>query len=452
MTLVRRVRRVAGRWNPGEDTSARSRSEAIGPSVSDAAIRSAPRVARGFSPLDEELELGPGAFSPRLWEGAVRLGALIPFEQVGETLAQFTAVEIGIETARALTERAGAALAQEQTTEAERLRNECPPAPAGPPVQQLSADGAMVPLVHGEWAEVKTLAIGTVQGRERRDGTAEAHATELSYFSHLGDAAEFAELALPELHRRGTEQAGRVCAVLDGAEWLQHFVDRYRPDAVRILDFPHAAEHLGTAAGAVFGSGTAEASAWLGIQLHELKHGDPDRVLTAVRALAAPTEEACEVRAGVVSYLEKRRAQIAYAEFQAAGYPIGSGIVESGNKLVVEVRLKGSGMHWVRDNVNPMLALRCALCSGRWEEAWGRAWQGLRRQQAERRCRRRQEKRCAPEAPDSKPPRHSSSAFPKLPNLPPKGTMVDGRPTADHPWRRTTLSRTRHTPAQSAKL
>jgi len=93
----------------------------------------APRVARGFFPLDKALELAPGAFSPRLCEGIVRLGTLIPFAQVGGTLAQFTQVEIGAETARAITERAGAVLAGVQTAEAERLRREAPEAPAGHP-------------------------------------------------------------------------------------------------------------------------------------------------------------------------------------------------------------------------------------------------------------------------------------------------------------------------------
>jgi hypothetical protein len=277
---------------------------------------------------------------------------------------------------------------------------------------------------------------------------------ELSYFSRLCDAAEFAETALVELHRRGTEKAGRVCAVMDGAEWLQPFVDLHRPDAIRILDFPHAAEHLGSAAQAVFGAGTAEASEWLGVQVHELKHGDPDRVLAALRALPAQTEQAREARDGVVSYLDKRRAQISYAEFQAAGYPIGSGIVESGNKLVMEVRLKGSGMHWARANVNPMLALRCALCSGRWTEAWIQIWQGLRRQRTEQQCRHRQEKRPPPQAaePIKPPAQHPVSAFPKLPKPSPKGTMVNGRPTTGHPWHGGALSRREHAPASSAKL
>jgi hypothetical protein len=45
-------------------------------------------------------------------------------------------------------------------------------------------------------------------------------------------------------------------------------------------------------------------------------------------------------------------------------------VVESANKVVVQARLKGAGMHWEPTPVNPMLALRTAACRERGEEAW----------------------------------------------------------------------------------
>ena len=90
-----------------------------------------------------------------------------------------------------------------------------------------------------------------------------------------------------------------------------------------------------------------------------------------------------------LEYLEKRKDQIRYGEFLAAGYPIGSGIVESANKLVVEDRLKGAGMHWARANVDPMVALRTIACSDRWEEAWPQIRERLREQAKERPAMRR---------------------------------------------------------------
>jgi hypothetical protein len=288
----------------------------------------------------------------------------------------------------------------------------------------------MVPLVGGEWAEVRTIALGTVETA----GGMDPHATDLRYFSRLCSAARFIDWVELPLHEAGTAQAGTVVAVQDGADWLCRLLDAHCPDAIRILDFPHAAGYVAQAAQAAFGVGNPAASTWVAHWLHELKHGDPDTVIAAVRALPAPTAEAGAVRDTAARYLKRRRSQIAYAAFRQAGYPIGSGIVESANKLVVEARLKVSGMHWARANVTPMLALRAVVCSGRWDEVWPGIWQQLRHQahagkraRWRRRWEARQEQERAQRAAAMPP-----LTGPILPKEPPK--MSDGRPTLHHPW------------------
>ena len=190
-----------------------------------------------FFPLDEELELLPGELSATLAEGVVRLGTRMPFEQAATELAFFWGVELDETTLRRHTQAAGAAYVAEQAADLERLERERPPASPGAAVQYLSADGAMVPLVGGEWAEVKTLAIGEVEVRRGADGLPEAHTTDLTYFSRLADAQTFTRQAYVEAHRRGIETAKVVCAVQDGAEWLQGLVDVLRPDAVRMIAY-----------------------------------------------------------------------------------------------------------------------------------------------------------------------------------------------------------------------
>lgn len=56
-------------------------------------------------------------------------------------------------------------------------------------------------------------------------------------------AVTFADLAEGEMRMRGVQQAQAVSAVADGADWVQGFADLHWPDAVCILDFPHAAKH-----------------------------------------------------------------------------------------------------------------------------------------------------------------------------------------------------------------
>lgn len=366
-----------------------------------------------------------------------RLGTWVPFEQVPEALSFVSGASVSASSARHLTEEAGTALVAVETAEAEHIERTCPPAPAGPAVQQLSADGAMVPLTGGEWAEVRTLAIGTVEQRLNREGEQEAHCTDLSYFSRLTDAETFTRLAVIATHKRGTEQAGTVVGVMDGAVWLQRFLDVHRFDAVRILDFPHAAEYLADAAHAVFGAGTSAAATWLTTQLHDLKHSDPATVLAALRALPAVGEGA-SVRDRSVRYLEERREQIAYPSFRASGYPIGSGIVESANKVVVEDRMKRSGCHWKRENVSPMVALRAMERSGDWGERWVVIWQRERTEAT----RPRAERHRMWEAAKAKQEAEEAARAPVAPRpqrlgvLDGPATMVNGKPTKHHCWRR----------------
>lgn len=258
--------------------------------------------------------------------------------------------------------------------------------------------------------------------------------TARSYFSRLADAETFGWAATLETYRRGTERAGVVCAVLDGAVWRQGFVDLHRPDAVRILDFPQAVEHRNAAAGAVFGAGTPAAQTSLTAQAHILAHGDPDQVraaLTALPVARAPVPaEAGRVRDAVLGSLTTRRAQIAYADFRVAGYPIGSGAVERAHKLVVEARLTGSGMHWARPHVNPMAALRAVACSGRWEALWPHIYRQMVDLAGACRRQRQHARRAArlPKPPDARP----------RPSRPPQTS--NGRPTEHHPWKRPLLA------------
>lgn len=371
------------------------------------------------------------------------LGTVMPFERVPLVVDRLLEVPVGVETARRLTEAVGRTRVALEAGEAERIQATLPMPVRGPAGQQLSLDGAMVPLVGGEWAEVKTLALGEVEQTTAADGSVRIRTTALSYFSRLTDAETFREGARGELYRRGTAAATEVCAVQDGAEWQQRFVDHHRPDAVRILDFPHAIEHLATVGRAVFGSGTVAFSDWLGVQAHTFKHGDPDQVLAAVRTLDLTTAvdpEAARHRAEALAYFEKRRAQIAYADFRAHGYPIGSGAVESANKLVVEARLKGSGMHWDRASVSPMVCLRDLLCSDRWTTEWPATWR------AHLAAARRRPQPSADARPDA-PPTPARPPLPPatpvnppqpapLPPTPPPASprVIDGRPTKDHPW------------------
>jgi len=119
-------------------------------------------VERSFFPLDEELALMPGGLTPYVHESLVRLGAWMPFKFTAELLRDLLRVTVSKSSAARLTEAAGAAYVALQNEEVSKIEHEAPSAPSGSDKMVISADGAMVPLVHGEWGEVKTLVIGEV--------------------------------------------------------------------------------------------------------------------------------------------------------------------------------------------------------------------------------------------------------------------------------------------------
>src|SRR6266566_6011131 len=281
------------------------------------------RVGLAFFPLDEELGLLGGGLTPRGEETLVRLSTWMPYESARELLEDLLGVQVSKATAHRATLATGQAALAVWDAQVERLKQEAQEAPAGAEKQAMSGDGAMVHLIGGEWVEVKTLAIGEVT-RNRRGEVCTQH---LSYCSRLSDATSFEEATLLQTHRRGLERAAEVCAVQDGAEWLQGLVDYHRADAVRILDFAHAAEYVNEIGQAVQAAGGRLPAHWLEGVLHRLKHQGPERVLTHLRWLAAryPSSTIQEK----LAYLQKREAHMQYPTYQQAGWPIGSGSVDA---------------------------------------------------------------------------------------------------------------------------
>jgi hypothetical protein len=200
---------------------------------------------------------------------------------------------------------------------------------------------------------------------------------------------------------------------------------------------------------------------------HHLKQDGPTVVLAEVHRLLAAHADLTAL-SEPVAYLDKREAHMQYPAFQTAGWPIGDGAVESGNKLVVEARLKGSGMHWARPHVDPLLALRNLTCNDRWDEGWPQIVSELRRQTRHRRAERRQQRRACCEVshlltrptdlePSGEAPRQvESSTTPARVLAPTSKPVTDKpkeshRPAANHPWRQPIVLKTKRQLAQSKR-
>ncbi len=403
-----------------------------------------PVVGRGFFPLDEQLALPAGSsLTPRQQEHLVHLSSWMPFERAASMLHCLLGVQVSEATTRRQSEQAGALALAVQTQQA-KAPSEDPPKPEAR--LAVSADGAYVPLLKGAWAHLRPGAIGEVAAEGQSQGEPEVHVHQLSYFSRMSDAETFADLAEVEMGRRGVSQAQEVAAVTDGAEWLQGLLDLHCPDAVRILDFAHAAEHLSALLQALQQAGMKLPTDLLPRLVHRLKHRGPALLLYLLARLPSHLQEQDGIREHV-GYFRKRAALMQYPQYREQGWPIGSGMVESANKLVVEARLKGAGMHWQENHVNPMLTLRNAVCNERWQESWQQITSEKQRQRLlqrqERATTRWQQRvgsllllllRLRPAVP--KPAATSSPALKSRATLP-----GSSRPSPAHPWKKALVCR-----------
>jgi hypothetical protein len=137
-----------------------------------------------------------------------------------------------------------------------------------------------------------------------------------------------------------------------------------------ILDFYHAVQYLWKGAAAWLDGRTTQARRWFGWARHRLRHGQPDGVLAdlgeALEVEGLP-DSTRDTLTALYAYLERHRDHSDYAQYKALGLPIGSRMVESACKWLIQQRFKGVGMRWSEAGFNHLLHLRLAWVNGSFE-------------------------------------------------------------------------------------
>ncbi len=238
----------------------------------------------------------------------------------------------------------------------------------------VSLDGVMMRM-NAETADGKATDAGW---REASCGVvalvdAEGNMLESRSFGRLpeqGKGSLKSQLMAETFHWLGRNPDLKIAVVADGAKDNWPFLQSLSPD-VMLVDFWHSAQHLSAAADAAFGPDTPAGTAWFEKWRHVLRH-DPKgagKVIDAMRHLLRKGKGADRIRKEL-AYFRNNRRRMDYADAAAAGYAIGSGAVESANKVLVTCRMKRSGQSWGRDGGQGVLTFRSLLKSGRFDRAW----------------------------------------------------------------------------------
>jgi hypothetical protein len=217
---------------------------------------------------------------------------------------------------------------------------------------------------HAVWCEPKLFVISVVGP----DGRQEHTFTPLIEATLAGPDALFdrLEIALKRVH---IEEAKRVLFVADGARWIWTRVQRLcrrlgLAGMVELLDFFHVVEHLGAVAELKKSWSTAQRRRWVKQQRQRLRQGHAQAVVQAVDQLCrGPLSKAVRTQR---DYFVRNLKRLDYAAVKAAGLPLGSGAVESAVRRVINLRLKGASIYWLKPSAEAMLMLRSYFKAGRW--------------------------------------------------------------------------------------
>jgi hypothetical protein len=191
----------------------------------------------------------------------------------------------------------------------------------------------------------------------------------------VGKVALFLWLA-DEVLRRNPEGTKPVVFLSDGERALHEHQGEFLPEGVIcILDLFHVLEHLWKAAWCFFDEATEKkaAEAWVEAKLRKLLEGQVGSVIRGLRVMATKRGlkgKARKTVKQVTGYLERNRERMKYDEYLAAGYPIGSGVVEGACRHLVKDRMERAGMRWRREGAQAMLDLRATYLNSEWEAFW----------------------------------------------------------------------------------
>lgn len=242
---------------------------------------------------------------------------------------------------------------------------------AGAQVVVAQADGSMIRLVENS-RDKKGRRVRDVSWHECRLCTAcEWGSTQAQYAASFEDVDTFGRLWSQCAKRANWGCDSLVQTLSDGAVWIEKQSEvRFGKDRWHLIDFYHVCEYLAEASASCAIKETPQR--WRARQQRLLKQGQVAKVIdTLSKRLEhhnTPDEEA-PVRAAW-RYLTNRSHALDYPRAIKLGLPIGSGMIESAHGHVLQDRLKGRGMAWLRKNAQAMAQARALCASGRWLQYW----------------------------------------------------------------------------------
>jgi hypothetical protein len=186
---------------------------------------------------------------------------------------------------------------------------------------------------------------------------------------------EVMEEVITDAKNRDPDNQRPLIAVMDGALclWTLLISLLSKVNWVGILDIIHVSEYLWKVGNALHGEKTPEGKKWVYEHLLAILQGRVGRVIGGLRQILSKRKLKASQRKALrdaISYFENHREWMCYDEYLEAGYPIGSGVVESTCGHTVKKRMEGTGRRWSIAGAESTLLLRSVYTSDDWDAYW----------------------------------------------------------------------------------
>jgi hypothetical protein len=334
-------------------------------------------------PWDEEQGLTSMMSTPRLKALVCRVMGVTTYSDGVDLLSELCNVSVEESTAEDIVQEVGARIraAEQQRVDNVKLRLECATqerlmvkAPERSPVPALETRlvvgnriyfgvDALTAHIGGDWHNVQNGVVFTVEkGKDGRDTL-----LQREYIA--------GQMDMPTLGWR----MRTLCEVWQGRAYLErlflgdgapcnwNIASAHFSDAIMILDFYHASEHLSELSKILYSQDNPKhkelGKRWLSERLHALKHGGPKSLIRALKCRRCKTEKQQEAVRKELNYFKTNQARMDYPAHIKAGRMIGSGPIEAACKST-GCRLKGTGMRWSVEGADAVLAVRTTILNG----------------------------------------------------------------------------------------
>jgi hypothetical protein len=344
-----------------------------------------PHCHDGQFPADVELDIENTEFSPGVRRMQAVVGQEAPFDHGRQQMKLLANVEVTTKAVERTAEAMGEDIAARNQAEIQRAMQLDLPIIVGEPISVLyvQVDGTGVPVVkketvgrqgkiEGQPAHTREAKLGCVftQTTWDREGYAIRDPDSTTYVGAIETAEEFGKRIYLEAWNRGWPRAEKKVFMGDGSEWIWNIADQHFPGAIQIVDLFHARQHLWDPARKLYPNQEAEQRRWMMVHQDLLDEGKIEELVAALRAIDSSNPELADKIRVEAGYFENNRERMCYPNFRGQHLFIGTGVIEAGCKSLIGSRCKQSGMFWTVRGANAILALRCCLFNGRFEDYW----------------------------------------------------------------------------------